>query len=201
MPAWLRRNLLIVVPIAVVQTTLYLLLNHFPLREPQSLPLTPLDEAVPFLVWTVWPYLALIASQATLPLLIRSKDVIIRLARAYALAIPTLFLTFLLLPTTYPRPPEPGPDGFNETVYRLLIAIDSPHCCCPSGHIVGPVLVFWGLWLDRGRGTWLLTAFVIGAVSILTTKQHYLWDLLAGLALAAVCLAATAERRRVKSLQ
>jgi hypothetical protein len=194
MPAWLRRNLLIMVPITVVQTTSYLLLNHFPLRQPRSLPMTPIDEAVPFLAWTVWPYLGLIASQATLPLLIRSRAVIVRLARAYALAIPLLFLTFLLWPTTYPRPAAPAGDGLSETVYRLLIEIDSPNCCCPSGHIVGPALVFWGVWQDRRRGGWLLTGFVVGSVSILTTKQHYLWDLLVGVALAVFCLTVTGRR-------
>jgi len=34
-----------------------LLANHYPLIAPAYLPLTPLDRAIPFLVWTVWPYL------------------------------------------------------------------------------------------------------------------------------------------------
>src|SRR5438132_6933720 len=114
MPPWLRRNLVLVAPIAAVQTLSYLVLNHFPLRAPRPLPLTPLDQAVPFLVWTVWPYLGLIASQVVLPLLIRSRAVVVRLALAYGLAIPTLFVTFLLFPTTYPRPPAPEGDGVSE---------------------------------------------------------------------------------------
>ena len=36
----------------------------------------------------------------------------------------------------------------------------------------------------------------MSSLSVLTTKQHYLWDLLAGLGLAAACLAAAGELRR-----
>ncbi len=166
-----------------------MLLNHATLAAAGTLPLTRVDHVIPFWPWTVWPYLALITSEAILPLLIRRGDVMARLALAYCLATPINFLTFYLLPIRYERPDAPTGPGVSNALYRLLIEVDTASCCFPSAHIVGPAIVLWSLWCDRQRhGIWLLLGFVLGAASILTTKQHYLWDLLAGLILAAVCL-------------
>jgi len=172
-----RRNACIIVPLALLQSSAYWLLNHYPIRLPSSLPLTALDEAIPFLRWTVWPYLLLMVAGPILALFISSRAVMRRVLIAYAFSIPPAFLVFLLFPTHYPRPFIEIDPSLTGLVYSWLIKVDSPLCAFPSGHILVPALVVSGAWLDRWPMRWLLLlGFMVIAPTILTTKQHYAWD-------------------------
>jgi hypothetical protein len=185
----LWRNARLVLPFALLQSASYWLLNHYPLWSPRRLPLTMIDEALPFWPWTVWPYLALLLLAPLLPLLIQSEHNFRRLLLAYFLAIPATFAVFLLFPTEYVRPPAPLDDSPTSVVYRWLIAVDTEGCCFPSGHIVVPFLFGWGLLRDGRRwGMWLFGLVALLAPTILTTKQHYLWDLLGALAVVTLSL-------------
>ena len=183
----LAENLRLVALVGGIQTALYLTLNHHPPFPSRELPLTVVDRAVPFWTWTVWLYLMLLSCDLLLPLLIRRRAVMPRLIVAHLSAMSLAFLTFLFLPTRYPRPAPPDGDNVHAIVYRLLTDLDSPECCFPSGHIIVPVLGCWAVWRDgnRWRG-WLAALLCVLAPSILTTKQHYFWDLIGGLAAAAI---------------
>ncbi len=181
-----RRNARLIVPLSLLQTAAYWFLNHHPIRPSSPLPLTVLDEAIPFLPWTVWPYLLLMVSGPALALFIGSRLVMRRVLIAYCFSVPPAFLVFLL-PTHFLRPACEIEPSLTGCVYCWLIGVDTPQCAFPSGHILVPALAVWGGWLDRWRGRWLvLLAFVLTAPTILTTKQHYVWDLLGGLAFAGV---------------
>jgi hypothetical protein len=184
-------NAQVVLPLGVVQTSGYLWLNHVPLGPSHTLPMTAIDGWIPLWPWTVWPYLALVASEVVLPLFVRRREVFRRLLVAYALAMTTAFSFYLFWPTSYPRGSAPTDASWHSAAYRWLVAVDRPECCFPSGHIIVPALGCWALWRDGRRcGTWLLAAFALCAPSVLTTKQHYLWDVFGGLAVAALSLAA-----------
>jgi hypothetical protein len=183
----LAENVRLVILIGAVQASFYLSLNHHPLFPSRELPMTFVDRAVPFWAWTVWPYLLLLVSDGLLPLLIRRRATIPRLIVAYAGAMSLAVLTFLFLPTCFPRPVAPADAGATAAVYRVLTRLDSPECCCPSAHIIVPVLGCWAVWRDGNRWrAWLVVLLAVLAPTILTTKQHYLWDLLGGLVAAAI---------------
>jgi hypothetical protein len=186
----IKRNAKIVVPIAIVQSVFYFLLNHYPVVESRTLPLTFIDAWTPFWPWTVWPYLMLVSGQVVLALLVRDPKIFRETLTAYLPAIAVTLVVFLVYPTRYVRPELPAEGTINAFVYGLLVRVDSPECCCPSGHIVGPTVIAWGVWRDGsllGRCLpWIMPWL---ALSILTTKQHYFWDLLAGLALAGASIA------------
>ena len=95
-------------------------------------------------------------------------------------------LFFLFYPTSYPRPDYPITDNFLvNLVMSAIQAADTPNNCFPSLHValsaVGAIslrnfspkvrVLFW---------TWALLIFV----STLTTKQHYVLDVVAGISVA-----------------
>jgi len=190
-PFWFVRNLLAVLLVGGLLTTGYFLLNHYPLWEPRELPMTPLDGVTPFWLWTVWPYLLMMVSEALLPLTIRNTQVFRRMVAAYLIGIGLAFPCYALLPTTYPRPPCPTDDSLTSQAYCMLIAIDTPHNCFPSGHVLFPALGCWAVWLDGRRwAPWLTCVLVLCVPTILTTKQHYVWDLLGAGILMGISMAA-----------
>ncbi len=183
----LARKLCYVAPLAVVQVGVYWLFNHFPLAPSRELPLTWIDRSVPFWLWTIWAYFALIAMAAGLPLLVRNALVFRRLLVAYAISMGTAWAFFLLMPTHYPRPPLPEDDSFTRMSYRALLEFDSPECCFPSSHVIVPLLACAALRKDKSLGRWwplLAACAAVCCLSILTTKQHYVWDLMGGTAAA-----------------
>jgi hypothetical protein len=97
-----------------------------------------------------------------------------------AISIHVLFWT--LWPTTYPRPPAPAGGTLTQDLYLLLIYWDSPANCFPCGHITVPSLLVYFIGREQPRKAfWIWPMWAILSISILTTKQHYLWDLMGGL--------------------
>lgn len=183
----LTEKLCVVAPLAVLQVGLYWLFNHFPLLPSRQLPLTWIDHATPFWLWTIWGYFALIAMAPGLPLLVQQKQVFRRLLRAYFISMGITWAFFLFFPTHYPRPPLPQDDSWPSLSYRALLEFDSPECCFPSSHVIVPLLACIGLRKDKCLGRWwplVAVTVVVCCLSILTTKQHYVWDLLGGTAAA-----------------
>ena len=170
----------------------YYLLNKFPFFEVQTLPLTFVDDAVPFLLWTTWPYMLLLVSNFCLPFLIHRRQDFIEMMMAFAIAISINIVFWAFWPTTFPRPDSPESAGLTEMLYRLLIAVDSPLNCFPSGHITVPTIQAWALTRRNGKTRWWIwPIFLLMGLSILSTKQHYFWDMLGGWGSASVGIVAT----------
>jgi membrane-associated phospholipid phosphatase len=99
-------------------------------------------------------------------------------------------LIFFIWPTVYPREQFPLPQDLNALTYYVfnyLRHADAPTNCCPSLHVSSVYLTSF-LYLDEQRGKF---PFFFGwgtliALSTLTTKQHYLIDVVAGLMMAIV---------------
>lgn len=179
-----RHNAKVVFPIVVIQTVCYMTINHFPLFEPRTLPVTALDRAVPFWPWTLWIYFGFIIGQIGLALAVRDRALFRHAVIAYGIAMGVTLLVHLFWPTYIERP-NPEPDGtFHTWAYRVMLESDTPNSCFPSAHVCGPVVIFWAYWRDgRWLGGWFLAILPILTLSILTTKQHYVWDLLGGFAM------------------
>ena len=183
------RNARIVVPLAVVQATAYFTLNHFPPFPSRTLPLTWIDYAIPFLPWTMWPYLLMMFGPTVLALSVRQPAVFRQALHAYILGYVVTYAFHAFWPTHCERP-SVGEDGtFQTWAYATMMVLDSPQSCFPSAHIVGPAILCWAFWRDGYRlGRWLLLAFPFFSLTILTTKQHYVWDLLGGYVLVALAI-------------
>ena len=184
------RNLRVVLPLVIGQTVVYWLLNHYPPLPSRTLPLTAVDRWMPFWTWTVWPYAALHLIAVLCALSVRDRRVFSQLVVSYAISMVLADVFFALWPTHFLRPAPPTDPSLSSAAYRWLIWVDTPQCCFPSIHIILPVLACTALWQDRGRkGIWPWVLVGACLPSILTTKQHYVWDLLGGLAVAAVGIA------------
>jgi hypothetical protein len=106
---------------------------------------------------------------------------------AYVVAMSVTVPFWIFYPTSYPRPPLPDETSGNVEAYRNMRALDSSACCFPSGHILVPAVGWWGLVCDRRLPrVWAWAGFLALSLTILTTKQHYLWDLLGGLLAATI---------------
>ncbi|VAW80815.1 hypothetical protein MNBD_GAMMA12-2400 [hydrothermal vent metagenome] len=164
----------------------YILTNQFHLFTLHTLPLTRLDQLIPFLPWTIAPYLILVLGMYLFAFIDDENDFISALI-ALTIAVCINYMIYILYPTTYPRPPLPADTELGSGLYHWLTSIDTPANCFPSGHITTPAVGCW--YLGRHHKTlrpYLFITFAILSLTTLTTKQHYIVDIPAGLVTASL---------------
>jgi membrane-associated phospholipid phosphatase len=157
------------------------------LGQPIVLDRAAIDDAIPFLEWTIWVY------ASYYPFLILAvwlpRDARLRSDAVYGLVLAGAIglVIFTLWPTTIIRE-SPSLVGVTGLLWHLLFSVDTMVNALPSMHVADTCIAAVAL-ASRGR-LWRIIVPVWATIiilSTLTTKQHYAIDLPGGLALAAVC--------------
>lgn len=147
------------------------------------LPVTGLDRAVDYSPgpWA-WVYLSQFILTGGMPWLIDRRDHLQRYVAAVALLSGVSFLVFFLWPVASPRPALQPVAG----LMNWIVVLDGTYNAFPSLH-AGFVMLMMGLGWRIFRRSIISLALAVWAVLILfatlATRQHYTWDLVAGLVL------------------
>ena len=95
------------------------------------------------------------------------------------------YACFLAWPTVAPTPTVVPGSGFSVAVLRVIYDSDIAYNCFPSLHVAQCfVAAFACQRVHRGVGAVSLVWAVLVALSTLFTKQHYVVDVVGGIALA-----------------
>jgi membrane-associated phospholipid phosphatase len=174
---------------AAVQTSIYFAVGHAHLRRSTELLRTRLDDAIPFLPVTSWFYLPIYAGIFVTAIVgFRSRVHFDRALRAVALVMLIGLTGHVWVGAEYPRPIlKPPFAGASEAFLAWVQSIDPPGNVFPSLHVAHTSSLALILHHEDPR----LGGVVMGlagllAASTLTTKQHFIADVVAGFALAAI---------------
>lgn len=167
----------------------YFLIANSPVTRQAPDLATPLDGAIPFLGWTVWIYLAGLPVIAAPLFALRAEPAFHRAARSYTVVILASFACFAAFPVSSSSLREAAvmarPDSLIAWAVRALHGIDPPCNLFPSLHVSLSALSCWSMAEVRPGWRWAFTTMLtLMAVSVTTTKQHLVLDVLGGLALA-----------------
>jgi hypothetical protein len=181
-PVWrreLRAKLACAAALLAYDAAGYMLLNRVAPGRRLELPrLSVLDDA-PIVPWTIVLYVSVWHLVGAAILLLPDLESVKRYFRASVLAFTATFVLFLALPTRMERPPLPECGPLWLWACELTRAIDLPHTCFPSLHVVKCVLPVLAVWGTRAAGAFALWGLAIAA-STLTTGQHLFIDIPAG---------------------
>ena len=150
-----------------------------------------LDDLIPFRAQAVWAYIWAFPA-ALIPLfLVKSRRLFRRTAAAYAAAITISLLFFHFLPETAVnlRPPTTMLNVARPSDWMVAVVydIDPPGNLFPSLHLSITALSAFAAWRSHkafGAAAFVGLGFV--AVAACLVKQHFLIDVIGGLALAAL---------------
>lgn len=146
---------------------------------------TPLDDLIPLWTPSIWIYLTYFWLMIT-PYLYPGRLTLRRAALANLAMLTVVGCAFLAMPVVMDRPVV-GDATLSRYALSILQASDPAHNCFPSLHCANALLA--GLLLrETGTRFWPLGvgyALLIAATT-LTTKQHWVADVGAGLAAAVV---------------
>ena len=155
---------------------------------------TRLDARIPFIANSVWVYLWIFPT-ALIPLfLVKCQRLFRRTALSYAVAIGVSLGFFILLPITSTRlrVAETALDLSHPSHWAVSVVyqLDPPYNLFPSLHLTIAILAAFSAWkAKRLYGIAVFLGMVLVGVSVCTVKQHYLLDVLGGIALAAATAA------------
>lgn len=164
----------------------YLIPNHFHWITPDLLPLTEYDRLVPFIPNSVYVYNSEYFLFIGAFFLFRDRSNQNRFFWAFVLMNVFCFFIFTFFPTTYPRSDYPIPADvhwFTQSVFHGLRTIDDPSNTFPSLH-VGCCVLTTLAFLPKKEFGWKFWVSLVWSIAVslstLTTKQHYIVDILGG---------------------
>ncbi len=145
------------------------------------------ERHIPFLPWTIGPYMSLDAFYAGSLLLCATRAELDTHARRLLAASVISVAGFLLFPLQFSFV-RPATSGFSGALFEVLTGFDKPYNQAPSLHISLVILV-WLVFARHLRGVarWATHIwFGLIAVSVFTTFQHHFIDGVAGAVVAVV---------------
>ena len=166
----------------------YLIIGGMNADRSLNLPELALDRLIPLQpAWTL-VYVSHLVFLFVPVLVMRQEEQIRRTFLAYLLVWITGYVCFLVYPTVLPRPgPNVIGQGFFAWCLRIVYSADEPRNNFPSLHVAHAcvsALTCWRVHRGVGLAAGLWAALI--ALSTLFTKQHYVIDVISGLALAGV---------------
>ncbi|MDX2305685.1 MAG: phosphatase PAP2 family protein [Microscillaceae bacterium] len=162
---------------------IYLLLNRQQLFKPYLIPLTWIDRKIQLIPWAIWVYISV---YPVLMLSFISINEIIQVNQtvyAFVFLLLVSGITFFFFPTTIVRSEFESSD-LSGKVLALFRKLDKPQNCLPSLHASCTVLFLLATFdveVFRFYGMLLWSLALLW--STMATKQHYFWDVLAGVLL------------------
>ena len=156
------------------------------------------ERVIPFVGWSVVPYLSICAFFAWSFFLDSDEERLRRhvLRLFVVLIVSVLCYAAFPLRFTFERPQT---DGLIGLMFDVLGHCDMPYNRAPSLHI-GVLVLLWARFAPGLRGWWAVGLhgwFSLIAASVLTTYQHHVLDVPAGAVLGVAAILFTSPARRV----
>lgn len=169
--------------VAFVQIAVYMTIGRADVARSTELLRTPFDDALPFLPWTSFFYLPCYLAVFVLALAaVPRRSDFHRALFAMGIVGGIAAILHALVPATYPRPGlEPPYANAGEWFMAFVQRIDPPSNVFPSLHVAhSTALTFVLLRTRRRAGHAAMVLTLLLTASTLTTKQHFVVDLLSG---------------------
>ena len=155
--------------------------------------MTSFDEAIPFMPEHIWIYHSMLpVIVVTTMLLIKTKRLFFSTFWSCILAAVILNLSYIYLPSHYPRP-EFEITTISEVIVDMTRRIDGANNTFPSAHVTYAWILFWGVCKSKIVASipnlkYLYLLWAIGiSLSTLVLKQHYIADVGSGFSLSFAC--------------
>lgn len=142
---------------------------------------TIVDFWVPFIPWTIWIYMSYALCYVFAALVLESKEFKTLYLKVIVIFFFSIIL-FIIFPSNYPRADTSSISEFYQWGYGLLYGIDGANNTFPSLHVSLTWVVCFALVDKFKKQKWIIIIYcTIVSLSVLTTKQHFIADILGGL--------------------
>lgn len=172
---------------ALAMLTLYFISGSFQIGLPRFLPLASFEMNIPFLIDSIWIYVSMYPFLLWSIFSYHSEENFNQVLYSFVIVTLISITIFQLFPVGYPREFYPLPHSNTPSVnlFYKIRWLDSPMNCFPSLHVSLCFLFTFGHWSESKKAFWFsLILTILISLSTLTTKQHYIADVVSGFILA-----------------
>jgi len=152
-----------------------------------------IDEKIPFIPPFIWVYHTMIPVVIlTAVFLFQSRDIFLGLIFSFIFSGIVMCLFYIFFPSFYPRELFVDVSTISGWLIEITRFIDGPHNTFPSGHVTFAWLLMFFVSLSQytRKHPWIKAVYfcwaVLISISTLTLKQHFIVDVISGIALAAL---------------
>ena len=152
-----------------------------------------IDEKIPFIPSFIWVYHTMIpVTILTAIFLFQKRDIFLGLIFSFIFASIVMCLFYIFFPSFYPRESFVEISTVSGWLIEMTRSIDAPHNTFPSGHVTFAWLLLFFVNLSQytRKYSWIKILYfcwaVLVSISTLTLKQHFVVDVVSGIALAAI---------------
>lgn len=159
----------------------YTLSGHFQFGEIRYLPLSSLEERIPLIIESIWLYIFMYPFLIMNALLINNMQIFNKILYSFIITTIISLIIFQLIPVAYPREFYPLPQyyDFSLNLFYKIRFLDSPLNCFPSLHVSLCFLItFFTYHISKKRFLLNTLLSILISISTLTTKQHYIADII-----------------------
>lgn len=184
-----NRFLFLIVQILLF-TFVYVPLNRYQIFTPVTVKKTWIDHQIKLKPWAIWIYLSIYPVLMGAFWTMQGIQELNRFLYAFSFLLIFSGLIFLFLPTTINRDTI-NTNGFSSQFLTKFRQWDKPYNCLPSLHVSSAIFFVLVCSISNPKVFYAASVWALALVwSTLATKQHYGWDIIAGIAagLATFCL-------------
>ena len=174
---------------AALQSLIYFGIGHAHITRSTELLRTRFDDAIPFIAVTAWFYLPVYAAIFIIAIAgLRTRTYFNRALAGVLIILAVGLVGHSLVRAEYPRPVVAPPyHGISELFMAWVQAVDPPGNVFPSLHVAHTSSLALIIFAENRRlGRVVIVMAALLALSTLTTKQHFIADVISGFALAAI---------------
>lgn len=161
----------------------------------------PFESQIPFSSFFIFGYLFVYVSMLYLYLIVDDIELWRRAVVAYIVLTTLCYVVYLVFPVQMVGRPEVSSmimRTWIDKVVRAYFVLDRPYNALPSIHAAYPTLAVLIVWRTAKVGRWVLLAMTAGiAVSVVLVKQHYVMDIVAGIAAAIIAYVLVLKTERI----
>lgn len=158
---------------------IYVLTNRFPILEPKQLPLTWLDQQIPFLPFMIPIYVSYLVYAFVVIARSREDREVNEIFYITHVQLLISLLFFITYPVTFPRESYYDGDAVTQLFYRFWLWFDAPNNCFPSLHTANCSLAIH-YSLNKPHRILFVGWGLLIIIGTLVCKQHYIVDVLGG---------------------
>jgi membrane-associated phospholipid phosphatase len=168
----------------------YFSIQLWPRLDRVSEPVSVFDRLLPFSPSWIWGYVWAIPAAVMPAFIVGSRDLFRRTALAYAITITVCLALFIAMPDTAialrPSIGRLNLERPSEWLVASVYTIDPPGNLFPSLHVALTALSMSAAWMaNRTVGGVALVGLAVVAAAACLVKQHFIIDVISGLAVAA----------------
>ena len=176
---------------------LYAITNRFPIFDPVQIPMSNIDQSIPFIPLMIPIYISYAAFIIIVIYRSKNDQELTEIFYISHIQLTICLVFYIIYPVAFPREIYYSEYYITQIFIDFWNNIDGPNSCFPSMHTTNSCLAIHYSQNKKYRGIFTAWGIII-IISTLTCKHHYIVDVMAGMLVYGASIAIAKKMKIIK---